>query len=150
MTTGHENQESRRHRRFSVDVEAGVALRSGERLAARTRDLSRRGICLITTAPVPVGETIVLALMLSFGENTFSEPLKLRARVVWCTAIMQSFQVGAMFDTLSDEQHGFLEMFVHFLDGTLPPNSLTGASAPEDEEDSPPPPPELKDDPFRS
>jgi hypothetical protein len=59
--------------------------------------------------------------------------------------------VGAMFDDLSDHEEGFLEMFLHFLDGTLAPRGVPGAVVEPDEEPEPPPVrPEDKDDPFRS
>ena len=140
--------ETRRHKRFAVDVEAVVQARSGS-FTARTRDLSRSGICLITSQALSGSEWVVIELVLAFGENTFSEPLRLDARVVWCTPIGSSFQVGAMFNTLSEENTDFLEMFLRYLDGSMTPR---GQAAPSDEDDpdrDPTPPPDVKDDPFR-
>jgi hypothetical protein len=147
-------KETRRHRRFTVDVAATVHASDGSRLAARTRDLSRSGICLITASPLKGGESLTIELVLAFGDNAFSEPLRLVSHVVWCTPISQAFQVGAMFDGLDDEQDGFLEMFLHFLDGTLAPKGVEaqGDDGPDgqgEQDDEEPLPPDVKDDPFR-
>jgi hypothetical protein len=134
--------EPRRHPRYAVDVEATMVLSDERRLQTRTRDLSRNGVCLIASEEVSPGQTAQVQLVLSFGNNAFSEPLVLPARVVWCTKIADSFQLGAMFDQVTQEQDGFLEMFLHFLDGTLTPSGVQiaedDAAAPED-----------KDNPFR-
>jgi hypothetical protein len=139
-------QDSRRHKRFAVDVEAVVHAVAGN-FTARTRDLSRSGICLITSSALKGNEWVVIELVLAFGENTFSEPLRLDARVVWCTPIGPSFQVGAMFNTLPDENADFLDMFLRYLDGSLTPRGQ--ADAEDEEERERTPPPDVKDDPFR-
>jgi hypothetical protein len=141
---------NRRHPRFNVDVEALVQTPSGHRLAARTRDLSRSGICLITPAGLKPGQPLSLELTLAFGQNAFSEPLRLAAHVVWSTAISGQFQVGAMFDGLTAEHNDFLDMFLHYLDGTMAPKGVTPAGNSDDgwEEDATIPP-DVKDDPFR-
>ena len=142
-------RDGRRHKRFTVDVEAIVHASDGRRLVARTRDLSRSGICLITSGVVQGGETLNIELVLAFGDNAFSEPLRLGAHVVWCTSISQAFQVGAMFDGVNAEQDEFLDMFLRFLDGSLAPDGLGAGSDSEDEDEEQPPPPDIKDDPFR-
>ena len=43
--------ELRRYPRIHVDVEVNVCTADGRKLVARTRDLSRSGICVITTDP---------------------------------------------------------------------------------------------------
>jgi hypothetical protein len=140
-------EDTRKHKRFAVDVEA-VVHASGGPFAARTRDLSKAGICLITSKALKGNEWVGIELVLAFGDNAFSEPLRLDARVVWCTAIGASFQVGAMFNPLSHESADFLEMFLRYLDGSLIPRAQ--AAAEEEEERERTPPPDVKDDPFRS
>jgi hypothetical protein len=141
-------EESRRHPRYAVDVEANLILTGGRRLGARTRDLSRSGICIITGEPLAGGALVDVDLVLAFGGDAFSEPLTLVARVVWCANLGGSFQVGAMFDDLTEQQDGFLEMFLQYLDG-----STISREDDLDEEDgdktSPGHDPEDKDDPFR-
>jgi hypothetical protein len=139
-------QEPRRHPRYAVDVDASLTLEDGRRLKMRTRDLSRNGLCLIAGEHVAPGVAASVDLVLSFGNNAFSEPLVLPARVVWCTKIGDAFQLGAMFDEVSEEQDGFLEMFLHFLDGTITPS---GVQLGEEEPSAKTPTPEDKDNPFR-
>jgi hypothetical protein len=114
----------RRDRRYVVDVDATVHLPESGKLKARTRDVSRNGICLVATQALPVGALVNIELVLSFGNNSFSEPLDLRARLVWCTNLAGSFQVGAMFEDVTDQQDQFLEMFLQYLDGTLSPRGV--------------------------
>jgi hypothetical protein len=139
-------QQNRRHRRFAVDVEAVVHTASGPAFSARTRDLSRSGICLITSTGLAVNQPLLVELVLAFGDNAFSEPLRLESHVVWCTAIGASYQVGAMFEELDIEAVEFLEMFLRYLDGSLVPHG----QQPDDDERDDTPPPDIKDDPFRS
>jgi hypothetical protein len=143
------NQDLRRHPRFTVDVQANVRTGDGRKLPARTRDLSRSGMCLITTHSLIPRDELLIDLILLIGPSSASEPLPLRARVVWCTPISQAFQIGAMFEKLSKKEQSFLEMFLRYLDGTILPagtemETLDSAD-PEDHETAP----EIKDDPFR-
>ena len=110
----------RKHRRFAVDVEATMHLHD-KHLRTRTRDISRTGICLISTEPVAAGTLAPIELVLSFGDDAYSEPLSLTARIVWCTELGGSFQVGAMFDDVTDQQDGFLDMFLQYLDEAMSP-----------------------------
>ena len=144
--SGPPGKDTRRHRRFNVDVEAVVHASAGNTFTARTRDLSHSGICLITTSALPGNSWVVIELVLAFGDNAFSEPLRLDARVVWCTPIGASFQVGAMFSELTQEHAEFLDMFLRYLDGSLAPRGHEGDEE-DDREDTPPP--DVKDDPFR-
>jgi hypothetical protein len=137
--------EARRHRRFNVDVEVSARTPLGRHLSARTRDVSEAGICLVTNEAVRSGELLTLDVVLSFGEDAYSEPLALAARVVWCTRIGAAFQVGAMFEDVSDQHYEILETFLQFLDGTLAPRG----SEVETEDDERPVSPDEKDNPFR-
>lgn len=135
----------RKHPRFSVDIEAQMQGPDGRRQAMRTRDVSRTGICLITDSAITIGNDLALELVLAFANRSRSEPLKVRARVVWCTGIAGAYQVGAMFDELSEGEEAYLDMFLNYLDGTI------GAKEDEEaDEDQPPVSPDVKDDPFRS
>jgi hypothetical protein len=142
-------KNTRRHPRFNVDVEALVQTAEGQRLQARTRDLSRSGICLITPTRLRQAQPLIVELVLAFGNNAFSEPLLLQSHVVWCTPISGQFQVGAMFDGVTAEHGEFLEMFLHYLDGTLAPTGVNPVTGDDGWEDDGPVPPDVKDDPFR-
>jgi hypothetical protein len=110
-------EDNRRHPRYAIDVEATLKVAGGRRLNARTRDLSRSGICLISGEAITTGSMLNVDLVLAFGDNAYSEPLALEARVVWCSNLGGSFQIGAMFDDLTEQQDGFLDMFLQFLEG---------------------------------
>jgi hypothetical protein len=138
-------EDARRHPRYAVDVEANLTLTGGRRLGARTRDLSRSGICIITGEPLAGGALLDVDLVLAFGGDAFSEPLSLVARVVWCANLGGSFQVGAMFDDLTEQQDGFLEMFLQYLDGS----TISKDDDLDDDRTAPGGEPEDKDDPFR-
>jgi len=142
-----EGGDNRKHKRFSVEVEATVRTSTGIAVQAKTRDVSQTGICLISQEPVPPNDLLNVDLVLAFGDNAYSEPLALDARVVWCTKIGDAYQIGAMFEEVSEDQDNFLEMFLQFLDGTLAPKGVEGYGGNGDDDDAPPDEIE-KDNPF--
>jgi hypothetical protein len=102
------------------------------------------------------GEKLRIELVLLLGNSSSSEPLPLRARVVWCTAIAGAFQIGAMFDGITAKESAFLDMFMRYLDGTILPAGAEMEIVSEDdggnattEDPSLTPPPDVKDDPFK-
>jgi hypothetical protein len=113
----------RQHPRFNVDVKVSVSVAS-QSLDARTRDISRAGLCLIATQPIARETEVALEMVLTFGDDGVSEPLSILGRVAWCTALFGSYQVGVKFVKVDDERGKYLDMFVGFLDGTLAPGGL--------------------------
>jgi hypothetical protein len=101
-------------RRFAVEVEAEVTTEAGT-FGAITRDVSRGGACFLVLAPMAVGSGFSIALSLVLGANTFSEPLRINGRVVWCTRTAEGFQIGAAFEPLDAATKEFLQMFLSFL-----------------------------------
>jgi hypothetical protein len=151
------SEDLRRHPRVSVDLQAKVRTADGRKLSARTRDLSRSGMCIITGFGLNPGEQLRVELILLLGPNSSSEPLPLSARVVWCTPIAGAFQIGAKFDKLSTKDATFLDMFLRYLDGSLLPAGAEmeileedDVAATEPPESGRSPPPDVKDDPFKS
>jgi hypothetical protein len=130
----------REHPRFNVDIQVAVTV-ADAKFAARTRDMSRAGLCLIGEQPIPADTEISLDLVLTFGEAGTSEPLKMIGRVAWCTALFGAYQIGVKFVKLDDDRARYLDMFLGFLDGTLAPDGGTFFS--EDEAVAADP-----DDPF--
>jgi hypothetical protein len=65
--------------------------------------------------PVPTGSEIEIQMALVFDEETFSEPLLVKARVVWCTRLAERHQIGATFVGMTGEQRNYLEMFLRYL-----------------------------------
>ena len=151
-----DRRDLRRYPRVHVDVQANVHTVDGRKLIARTRDLSRSGICIITTDALASGEKLRIELVLLLGSGSASEPLPLRARVVWCTAIASAHQIGAVFDGLTPKESAFLDMFLRYLDGSILPAGAemeivedAEADAPSEGDPELTPPPDVKDDPFK-
>jgi len=113
----------REHPRFNVDIQVGVTV-ADAKFDARTRDMSRAGLCLIGDQPIPPDTEISLELVLTFGEAGTSEPLQMSGRVAWCTALFGAYQIGVKFIKVDSEQERYLDMFIGFLDGTLGPGDL--------------------------
>ena len=114
----------REHPRFNVDLTVAVTV-ADAKFAARTRDMSRAGLCLIGEQPFAADTEISLELVLTFGEAGTSEPLKMFGRVAWCTAMFGAYQIGVKFVKLDDDRARYLDMFLGFLDGTLAPDGGT-------------------------
>ena len=131
----------REHPRFNVDIQVAVTV-ADVKFDARTRDMSRAGVCLIADQPIPADTEISLELVLTFGEQGTSEPLKVFGRVAWCTALFGAYQIGVKFVKVDDDLARYLDMFVGFLDGTLAPDGDT--FSPEEEGAAEPD----ADDPF--
>jgi hypothetical protein len=127
----------REHPRFDVDLQVAVSL-ADVKFDARTRDMSRAGLCLVAEQPLESDAEISLDLVLTFGDAGTSEPLKMIGRVAWCTALFGSYQIGVKFVKVDDDRARYLDMFVGFLDGTLgpgdvfPPEEETRAADPDD------------------
>jgi hypothetical protein len=139
-----ETTASRRlHPRFNVDVEVSVSA-DDAKVVAHTRDISRSGLCLISTQELAREKEIGIELVLKFGEGGFSEPLNVVGRVVWCTKLFGQYQIGVMFVKVDDEQARNLHMFIGFLDGSLNAGELFGGD--EETTDKPSDP----DDPFNA
>ncbi len=114
--TGH-----RRHVRFAVDIEAKVLTALGAQ-RARTRDLSRGGLCFVLPIPLKIGMKFTIEMALVFAENTFSEPLNVSGKIIWCTPVDDGYQLGAAFVSLDDQTKQYLEMFLNFLANGLNPD----------------------------
>jgi len=120
-------KDSRQHPRVPVDLQVSVSSQDRQ-LSARTRDLSRSGLCLILKQQIALDARIQIRLVLAFAAGGYSEPLALTGRVVWCTALFGSYQIGVMFVDLDRERARHLQMLVAILDGA--------PSDPSDEEDT--------------
>lgn len=139
-----QRKDSRREQRKAIDVNVTVSA-GGKAIGARTRDISRSGLCLVSDTEIGRDTDLELRLVLSLGSQNMSEPLLITGRSVWCTALFGKFQVGVMFADLSDEQAHFLDLFMRFIEGDVRPAGYDPGPEP-----APPERPEDKDDPFRS
>jgi hypothetical protein len=122
---------TRQFPRFAL--EATVELTASGRIAkGRTSNVSRGGLAATVDRPVSPGELVTVRMALVFDEDTFSEPLDLPARVVWCTQLSNVYQLGTAFLPLSTDQRTYLEMFLRYLEeGALRSREGSSGSDPD-------------------
>jgi hypothetical protein len=107
--------ETRAHPRYALEIDAEIAS-AEDRIPARTRNVSRGGLCIATAQPLPVGIDVMITISLVFEEQAMSEPLPIRGRVVWCTPIDEGrYQIGATFVGLTGDQRIYIELFLRYL-----------------------------------
>lgn len=137
-------REARREPRRTVDINATISV-DGRVVAARTRDISRSGICLVSDTEIPRDTELKIQLVLSLGSDSMSEPLLVTGRSIWCTALFGKYQVGGLFVDIDSDRRRFLDLFMRFVDGDVNPVGHEPAASSADRL----PPTEDKDDPFR-
>jgi hypothetical protein len=105
----------RQHPRYAH--EAAITLHAhGKAFHGRTTNVSRGGLCADLSDPIAMGTELEVDLQLVFEDETQSEPLRVPARVVWCTSVNDGHQVGLVFRSLDAELTKYLGMFLRFLD----------------------------------
>lgn len=120
---GDVTRAEREHPRYAH--EAAVTLRVGAAAhQGRTTNVSRGGLCADLAAAIPIGTDIEVELRLVFEDDAQSEPLRLAARVVWCTLVDDGHQIGVAFRPLTAERAQYLTMFLRFLDDGAPAETL--------------------------
>lgn len=108
----------REHPRYAH--EAVVTLHvNGKSYSGKTQNMSRGGLCADIAEQIPLGTDLEVDIQLVF-EDVESEPLRLPARVVWNTALDESFQVGLSFQKLTAENVQYLTMFLRYLEDPSP------------------------------
>jgi hypothetical protein len=112
------SEDRRQHPRYVVEIEARVVADDAE-FRARTRDLSRSGMCFVTAEALSVGIPVVIEAALKFSANAFSEALPLAARVMWCTPVHDGFQVGVAFTRLQRQTLEYLDLFLKYVKGEI-------------------------------
>jgi Tfp pilus assembly protein PilZ len=117
----------REHPRFAH--EAAVTLHTpGRAIGGHTHNVSRGGLCATVSEDVAVGAEIDVDLQLVL-EHQHSEPLRVPARIVWCTAIDDYHQVGVQFRALDHDTSEYLTMFLRYLGGRPPPRPARAAAS---------------------
>jgi hypothetical protein len=110
------NRLDREHPRYALD--ATVTFYAPDRaVSGRTRNVSRGGLCATLTEELAVGASIEIDLQLVFAGQQRSEPLRLPARITWCTAIDDQYQLGVQFLALHDQAVADLTTFLRYLHG---------------------------------
>jgi len=124
------DRPERQHRRYAYA--AAIALVIPEQtIYGRTHDVSRGGLCAKLTEQIAVGTTIELDIQLVFDDDRQSEPLRVPARIVWCTSIDDGYQVGVVFLPLTRETAEYLTMFLRYLDDDVKIETVRPASVDE-------------------
>lgn len=124
----------RQYRRFAYA--AAIALMTPDRtISGRTRDVSRGGLCATLTEYIAIGTDIELDIQLVFDDDRQSEPLRVPARIAWCTSIDDDYQVGVQFRPLAGESAEYLTMFLRYLADDArtrtPPAQVSSEVSPE-------------------
>ncbi|WP_428261576.1 PilZ domain-containing protein [Haliangium sp.] len=101
--------------RFAIEATVDFSA-PGLNVTGRTSNVSRGGLAATVSEPIEPGTNVTVRLALVFEEDTFSEPLDLPARVVWCTQLGEVYQLGSAFLGLSSDQRGYLGMFLRYLE----------------------------------
>ncbi|HLU67807.1 MAG TPA: PilZ domain-containing protein [Kofleriaceae bacterium] len=102
--------------RYAVEAHVELVASSGDVISGVSRNLSRGGLCLESGEEVPAGEEVDVRITLVFDVDRTSEPLRLPARVVWCTPLGDAHQIGTQFRPLTFEQSTYLDMFLRYLE----------------------------------
>jgi hypothetical protein len=128
--------DQRQHPRYAIGLDVSIEYDEGK-VTGRTRDLSKGGLCMMATEPVPVGKTCQVNVALVFAENQFSEHLILPSVCVWCTPVKGgAHQIGFKFAPLDPQNRGYLDLFMKFLEGAKDEGD-DGADDEEQEDDDP-------------
>lgn len=127
--------EQRQHPRYAIGLDV-TAEHDGGKVAGRTRDLSRGGLCMLAKEEFTVGKSCQVQLALVFAENQFSEHLVLPSVCVWCTPVKGgAFQIGFKFAPLDPQNRGYLDLFMKFLEGEVDSDDAADDDEPEGEDD---------------
>lgn len=108
-------QDGREHQRYAH--EAAITMHvAGKAILGRTQNVSRGGLCADLADAIAVGTECDVDLQLVFENEEHSEPLRVPARVAWCTSVDEAHQVGLSFKPMNAELAKYLAMFLRFLD----------------------------------
>jgi hypothetical protein len=114
-------KDARVHPRHSAEIDGKLRLGS-LLLPVRTRNVSRGGLCFVIDRELPRGESVDLEIALLLDASTISESLRLRARIVWCTAIAKGqWQIGASFVAMTADSRRYLDVFVKYVQASAEP-----------------------------
>jgi len=112
----------RQHPRYAADV--GIKFYVGQQVTeGRTRNVSRGGLCADLANALPTGKDVEIDMILVFEDKSQSEPLRLPARIVWCTPLEDAYQVGVSFRPLDKQRAEYLTLFLKYLGDEKPTRS---------------------------
>lgn len=111
------SQDRRQHPRIVSERFAFISI-GGDPHQARMRDLAIGGICFEVPFPLSAGEMALIEV--GPGRMDVQEPVRLPARVVWCTPHEDGFQIGAKFERLEERLAQRLGLLLADLAGDTP------------------------------
>jgi hypothetical protein len=114
----------REHPRFAHKATVRIFI-DGRVVTGVSANLSKGGLCGSFDSAVPSGVDVELDLSLIFEAQGESEPLRLAARVAWCTSLDGDYQIGVAFKSLDVARARYLAVFMKFLDAK-PVNATPG------------------------
>jgi c-di-GMP-binding flagellar brake protein YcgR len=106
--------EQRLSARFNIEVAAEVYTKR-DVIAAGTRNLSATGACLDLHSVLEEGSVVGISLFFTSDgiEDPDSEPLNLRAKVVWCAQKdSTSWSAGVRFEEMDENKQMQLTTFL--------------------------------------
>ena len=112
-----------------IAAEVGIKFYLGKQVAeGRTRNVSRGGLCADLSVALPLGKDVELDMTLVFEDNSQSEPLRLPARIVWCTTFENGYQVGVSFRPLDKQRAEYLSMMLKYIGDEKPQKTAKAAN----------------------
>jgi Tfp pilus assembly protein PilZ len=117
----------RQHPRFAADVAIKLYV-DKQPTEGRTRNVSRGGLCADTAQMITVGKDVDVEMTLVFEDKSVSEPLRLPARIVWCTPFEGAYQVGVSFRPIDKQKAEYLTLFLKYLGDEKPAKSTKAAN----------------------
>jgi hypothetical protein len=113
----------RQHPRFAADVASKIHV-GKQVIDGRTRNVSRGGVCAESAQAIAIGTDVELDMTLVFADRSVSEPLRIPARIVWCTSFEGAFQVGLSFRPMDKQRAEYLSLFLKYLGEDKAPKSM--------------------------
>jgi hypothetical protein len=111
--------ERRAHQRFACDLRTRVLLADGREYEGQAVDISFSGICIHTDEVVPPRTAAEFQVWVVLPERETNQ-ITMPGRIVWCTPIEGSIQIGATFDRNMDNRAwARLDVLLQFLAGNL-------------------------------
>ena len=109
--------ETRRHRRYTVEIAAEVTV-GMETVAAATQNVSEGGAALALGLPLQQGSTVELALFLTQDgiEDPDREPFEAAVKVAWVRPQESGHLAGVSFAQVTDAQRAQLRTFLAEID----------------------------------
>ncbi len=104
----------RSSKRYPIEIFVEI-IDGDQKIQGRTQNLSAGGLCATLPMSVAKGKVVQLQLALIRGE-VLSGSIWLDARIVWCTKVGHSFQLGLTFQVISPKNAAHIQEFLEYLE----------------------------------